>query len=374
MSFIKMLDLHRQYLTIKQEIDGAIQSVLDSCEFIQGAAVRDFESQLAHYLQARFVIGCASGTDALQIALMALGIGPGDEVITTPFTFVATAETILLLGARPVYVDIDEKTYNIDPGQVEKSVTHRTKAIIPVHLYGQPADMFPLLELARAHRIRVIEDTAQSIGARYQGRLAGTLGDIGCFSFYPTKNLGACGDAGALVTHDEELALKCRMICDHGSKAKYCHEILGLNSRLDSLQAAILRTKLAYLEQWNEKRNQIARRYSEGLKELPLRLPYAQLQVQHVYHQYTIRLPQRDALAAFLQERGTGTAIHYPLPLHLQTAFAGSLKPGSCFPVAETAAKEVLCLPIYPELEEREVDVVISVIHDFFRQQRLSIQ
>ena len=249
---IKMVDLSRQYQMIKHEMDAAIQSVLDSTDFILGTPVREFESELANYLNVQHTIGCASGTDALQIALMALGIGIGDEIITTSFTFVATIETIVLLGARPVFVDIDPRTLNLDVNQIADRITPKTKALMPVHLTGQPADMDPILSIAESHGLSVIEDAAQAIGARYKGKAAGTIGHIGCFSFFPSKNLGAYGDAGALATNDVQLAQRCRMISVHGSKVKYQHEILGVNSRLDTLQAAILRTKLRYLESWTD--------------------------------------------------------------------------------------------------------------------------
>ena len=368
MTLIKMLDLQRQYLAIKPEIDAVVHSVLDSTEFIQGKAVRKFEANLGTYLGARFVVGCASGTDALQVALRALGIEPGDEVITTPFTFAAATETIALLGARPVYVDIEPRTYNLDVSQIARRLTPRTKAILPVHLYGHPADMRPLLTLAREKGLKVIEDMAQAVGAKYEGRFAGTLGDIGCLSFYPTKNLGAYGDGGALVCSDEALAQRCRMICDHGSRIKYEHEILGFNSRLDSLQAAILTVKLAYLEGWTESRIRIAQRYGEGLRGLNLTLPETTANVRHVFHQYTIRLPRRESLATYLKEKGIGSAVHYPIPLHQQPAFRSFVAADDRFPEAEAASREILCLPIYPELEDSEVEAVMAAIRGFFER------
>src|SRR5262245_49681106 len=262
---IKMVDLHRQYLSIKAEIDTAIQSVLTATDFIMGSAVREFEADLAAYLEVKHAVACASGTDALQVAMMALGIGRGDEVITSPFTFVATAETIALLGATPVYVDIDPKTYNLDANLIASRITRKTKAVIPVHLYGQPADLDPIMALAGERGLKVIEDAAQAIGARYHERSVGTFGDIGCFSFFPSKNLGAYGDGGAMVTNNSELAERCRMVTVHGSKRRYYHEILGVNSRLDTLQAAVLKVKLRHLEPWTEARIAIARRYDEAL-------------------------------------------------------------------------------------------------------------
>ena len=366
MAQIQQVNLRRQYSGIKAEIDEAVLGVLNSAEYIMGGAVRQFEEKLARYLQIHHAIGCASGTDALQIALMALGVGAGDEVITTPFTFVATAETIALLGARPVYVDIDPRTYNLDHTQVLDWVTPRTRAIIPVHLYGQPAAMDEILSLAQQAGLPLIEDAAQAIGARYKGNFAGTLGDIGCLSFFPSKNLGACGDGGALLTNNPGLAEKCRMIRVHGSKAKYQHEVLGVNSRLDTLQAAILNVKLNYLEQWTESRIRIARIYDEAFQDLDLVTPYRAPEVRHVYNQYSIRTTRRDELAVYLKAEGIGFAIHYPLPLHQQLAFKHFVPAGVHFPVAEAVSKEILSLPMDPGLEPAEIDFVVSKVRAFF--------
>ena len=363
---IKMVDLHRQYLSIKAEIDEAIQSVLTATDFIMGSAVREFEADLATYLGAKHAVGCASGTDALQVAMMALGIGRSDEVITSPFTFVATAETIALLGATPVYVDIDPKTYNLDVEQIAARITSKTKAIIPVHLYGQPADLAPLLTLAGERGLKVIEDAAQAIGARYHGRSVGTFGDIGCLSFFPSKNLGAYGDAGAMVTNDPALAERCRMVTVHGSRKRYQHEILGVNSRLDTLQAAVLRVKLRRLEAWTEARIRIAHRYNDALKDLELATPYCALGVRHVYNQYSIRTSRRDALAEFLKSKGVGHAIHYPLALHQQPAFRHYVPEGTSFPVAEAISREIISLPIYPEMRDAEIDTVTFAMYEFF--------
>jgi dTDP-4-amino-4,6-dideoxygalactose transaminase len=359
---IKMVDLHRQYLSIKAEIDEAIQSVLTSTDFIMGSQVHEFETDLAAYLGAKHVVGCASGTDALQVAMMALGIGRGDEVITSSFTFVATAETIALLGATPVYVDIDPKTYNLDVEQIASRITSRTKAILPVHLYGQPADLEPLLKLAAERGLKLIEDAAQAIGAQYHGRSVGTLGDIGCFSFFPSKNLGACGDAGALVTNDAALAERCRMVTLHGSKERYHHEILGVNSRLDTLQAAVLRVKLRHLETWTEARIRIAHRYDEALQGLKLIPPYCAPGVRHVYNQYSIRSSRRDVLAKFLKAQAIGHAIHYPLPLNLQPAYRGYVPEGTRFPVAEAVSREIISLPIFPEMQDAEIRTVTDAL------------
>ena len=364
---IKMVDLHRQYLSIKNEIDEAIQSVLTATDFIMGSAVKEFEADLATYLGAKHAIGCASGTDALQVAMMALCIGRGDEVITSPFTFVATAETIALLGATPVYVDIDPKTYNLDVQHIAACITGKTKAIIPVHLYGQPADLEPLLALAGEHGLKVIEDAAQAIGARYHGRSVGTLGDIGCFSFFPSKNLGAYGDGGAMVTNDAALAERCRMVTVHGSRKRYQHEILGVNSRLDTLQAAVLKVKLRHLEEWTEARIRIAQRYNEALNGLDLVTPYCVPGVRHVYNQYSIRTSRRDAVVKFLNTKGVGHAIHYPLPLNLQPAFRHYVPEGTSFPVAEAVSREIISLPIYPEMPETECEAVIACLREFFQ-------
>ncbi len=358
----------RQYLNLKDEIDKAIQKVLEGGNFILGEEVKEFESKVADYLGAKHAIGVASGTDALQIALMAIDLKPGDEVITTPFTFVATAETIALLGGKPVYVDIDEKTYNINPDLIEEKITEKTKAIIPVHLYGQPAEMDKIMDVARRYNLYVIEDSAQAFGAEYKNRKVCTFGDISCISFFPTKNLGAFGDAGMIVTNNDELAEKIRMIRVHGSKIRYHHEILGVNSRLDTLQASILLVKLKYLDRWNERRSEIAKKYNDSFKNLDgIITPYCEPYNKHIYHQYTIRTGQRDGLAQFLKERGIQTAVHYPIPLHLQKAFSYfGYKPGD-FPIAEQCSKEVLSLPMFPELTDEEVDHVVKSVNEFFK-------
>jgi dTDP-4-amino-4,6-dideoxygalactose transaminase len=367
MPLIKMVDLSRQYRNLKPEIDAALQRVLESAEFIMGRAVREFETALARYLEVKHVIGCASGTDALQAALMALNIGPGDEVLTTPFTFVATVETIVLLGARPVFVDIEPQTYNLDVNLIEQKITLRTKAIIPVHLYGHPADLDPLVSIAKKHNLKIIEDTAQAIGAKYRGKFAGSWGVMGCLSFFPSKNLGAYGDGGALITNEDTLAEQLRMLINHGSKSRYHHEILGINSRLDSLQAAVLNVKLQHLEEWTNARSEIAARYTAGLEGTPLILPQCAPEARHVYNQYSIRTPRRDALADFLQGQGISTAVHYPKPLHLQPAYRELIVDGEQFPLAEQVSREILSLPIFPEMEEAEVDFVIAAIREFFK-------
>ena len=379
---IPFLDLKAQYAAIEHEIDAAIKEVLTSTQFVLGPVVRDLEQRVATYCGCKFGVGVASGTDALCLTLTAMGVGPGDEVITTPFTFIATANTISHCGARPVFVDIDPQTYNIDPAAIKGSITEHTRAILPVHLYGQPADMDPIMELAEEHGLDVIEDAAQAIGARYQGRRTGSMGDAGCLSFYPTKNLGAYGDGGMVVTNDAVLAEKIDVLRRQGSKKKYHAEVLGFNSRLDSLQAAILGVKLKYLDDWSEARRRVAQRYNELLDGLPVTTPYEAPGVAHVYHQYTIRTPRRDDLAAYLKERGIGTMIYYPLPLHLQGLYAGqghgegspSTEPvlsssngsGRRLQVSEAASREVLSLPLYPELTQAQQGQVAGAIREFY--------
>jgi len=401
---IPVLDLKTQYHLIKAEIDAAIASVLESAEFILGPAVQDLEQRVAAYCGCQYGIGVASGTDALRLALTALGIGPGDEVITTPFTFIATANTISHCGARPVFVDIDPETYNLDPAAIEAAITQHTKAILPVHLYGQPADMDRILELAEKHSLYVIEDCAQAIGARYHSRrrtddegrrtneegptgegsssstfdrssagngcwlTVGSMGHVGCFSFYPTKNLGAYGDGGMVVTNDATLAEKVDILRRQGGKEKYTAEVLGFNSRLDSLQAAILGVKLRHLDGWNKARRQIARHYNTLLASLPVTTPCESPDVYHVYHQYTIRAPQRDALMAYLRERGIGTMIYYPVPLHLQKLYASLGYNEGSLPASEAASREVLSLPMYPELTEEQQAIVAETIHEFYEK------
>lgn len=361
-----MVDVVGQYKSIQPDIDAAVQRVLDSGMYILGKEVGEFECETAGYLTTKYAIGCASGTDALQIAMMAFGIGPGDEVITTPFTFVATAETVALLGARPVYVDIDPKTFNIDPSLIERAITKRTKAIIPVHLYGQPADMDPIMDIARRKKIPVIEDAAQAIGASYKSRKVCSIGDIGCLSFFPSKNLGGCGDGGMMLTNDQQLAETLRVIAAHGSRVRYYHERLGVNSRLDTIQAAILLVKLRHLENWNAARQRFALRYDTLLRGLPVTTPYVAPAGQHIFHQYTIRAPRRDDLAAHLKGKGIPHAIYYPVPLHLQKAFAVSGYRVGDFPVTEKAAAEVLSLPMHTELTEEQQQFTIGAIREFY--------
>jgi dTDP-4-amino-4,6-dideoxygalactose transaminase len=351
---IQMVDLTSQYRKIKPEIDEAIHRVLDSGHYILGKEVGELEVATAAYLGTRHAIGCASGTDALQVAMMALDIGPGDEVITTPFTFVATTETIVLLGAIPVYVDIDPLTYNIDPTALERALTPKTKAILPVHLYGHSADMDPIMEFARRHGLPVIEDMAQAIGSEYKGRKVGGIGTLGCISFFPSKNLGAFGDAGMVVTNDESLAEKVRVIIMHGSRKRYYHEILGVNSRLDTLQAAILNVKLKYLEQWHEARRTAAHFYNKLFKGKEVTTPFEAPYTRHIFHQYTLRMSKRDKVAEQLAQKKIPHGVYYPIPLHLQQAYEKVGKPKGSFPQTELACAEVLSLPMHTELTEEQ--------------------
>jgi UDP-2-acetamido-2-deoxy-ribo-hexuluronate aminotransferase len=360
---IQMVDLKNQYLKIKTEIDAAIQEVINTTQFIQGEAVRRFENHVSNYLGCKHALGCASGTDALQIALMALEIKPGDEIITTPFTFVATAETIAILGAVPVYVDIDERTYNIDAKKIESKITAKTKAVIPVHLYGQPAEMDNIMEIAKKFNLKVIEDAAQAFSAEYKNKKVSTIGDIGCISYFPSKNLGAYGDGGMIITNNDELAVRIKMIASHGSQKKYYHEILGVNSRLDSLQAAILDVKLHYIEAYGQARIKAAQKYSERLNGKVI-IPYITPEVKHVFHQYSIRAAKRDGLQHYLKEKGIPSMIYYPVPLHLQKAYRYEYKEGD-FPISENISKEILSLPMHTELSEEQIDFISKIIIEF---------
>ncbi len=360
-----MVDLKNQYLKIKDEVDSAIHEVLDSCQFILGKVVSEFEVQAAEYLGCKYAIGCASGTDALQIALMAIGVKPGDEIITTPFTFVATTETIALLGAVPVYVDIDEKTYNIDVNKIESKITSKTKAIIPVHLYGQSAEMDTIMEIARKHKIKVIEDAAQAFGAEYKSKKVAGIGDIGAISFFPSKNLGAFGDAGMVTSNDEVLSQKMKIISVHGSKRKYYHEMAGVNSRLDSIQAAVLKVKLKYIEKYHKARIAAAEMYNQKLSGV-VEPPYVMPGAKHIYHQYSIRVPNRDGLHEYLKENSIPSMIYYPVPLHLQEAYRYNYKEGD-FPVTEMITDDIISLPMHTELTGDQIEYITSRVIDFIR-------
>lgn len=366
MDSIPLVDLKAQYLSIRAEIDAAIQRVLNHTHFILGEEVEAFEAAFAKYVGANGAVGVASGTAALFLALKACDVGPGDEVITTAHTFIATAEAISQTGARPVFVDIDPATYTLDPALVEQAITPRTKAILPVHLYGQPADMDPLLRVAQRHNLRVIEDAAQAHGAEYRGRRCGSIGDLACFSFYPGKNLGAYGDAGAVTGNDRSLLERVRKLRDHGRTTKYEHEEIGFGERLDALQAAILRVKLGHLDEWTVSRRRWARTYSELLSGLPLVPPLEAPDRKHVYHLYVIRVPsKRDDLLTFLKQRGIGAGIHYPVPLQRQPAYARLGYGEMTLAETEKVASEVLSLPLYPELTEDQVAIVTDAIREW---------
>ncbi len=364
---VPLFTLNRQHEELMDELMKATEEVIRSGKFILGPWVAEFEEKVAQYLGVKYAVGVGNGTDAISIALSAIEIKPGDEVITTPFTFVATAETIAMLGAKPVFVDIEPDTFNINPDLIEEKITDKTKAIIPVHLYGQAAEMDKILEVARRHGLYVIEDTAQGIGATYKGKKLGTIADIGTFSFFPTKNLGALGDAGLVVTNNEEIYKKVKSLRVHGSPRKYYHEYLGYNSRLDTIQAAYLLVKLPHTDRWNKRRREIANFYNENLKDI-VRVPIERNGNYHIYHQYSIRTDRRDDLKNYLNENGIGTAIHYPIPLHLQPAFSYLGYREGDFPEAEKAAKEVLSLPVFPELTEEEKTYVVEKIREFFEK------
>jgi dTDP-4-amino-4,6-dideoxygalactose transaminase len=362
---IPLVDLKAQYATIKPEIDAAMQRVVNNTSFILGKEVAEFEKNFAAFCHAQYCVGTDSGTAALHLALIILGVKAGDEVITTTHTFIATAEVISLIGAKPVLVDIDPRTYNIDPNQIEAAITPRTRAIIPVHLYGQPAEMDAILDIAHKHNLRVIEDAAQAHGAEYRGRRAGTIGDVACFSFYPGKNLGAYGDAGALVTNDAALADHARMLRDHGRSEKYAHKLVGYGYRLDALQAAILGAKLPHLDAWNARRREIADYYTELLTNTDIVTPYVPPHIQPIYHIYCIRSKNRDGLKQHLKARGIETGIHYPIPLHLQPVYQNLGYTAGDFPETEKAANEILSLPMYPELTDAQAQQIVDAIKEF---------
>jgi len=364
------LDLKAEYATMKEEIGSAVEKVLESQQFIMGPEVRQLEAEIAAFIGSRFALGCASGSDALLLALMALGVDSGDEVITPPFTFVATAGSISRLKARPVFVDIDRETYNLDPTLLEAAITSRTKAIMPVHLFGLAAEMEKINEIARAHRLPVIEDAAQAIGARYHDQYVGNLGACGCFSFFPSKNLGGAGDGGMITTNDPELADRISVLRDHGSRKKYQYDLLGMNSRLDSLQAAILLVKFKHLDAMAQARRRNADRYRQlfsqaGLERL-IGLPVQPQGLHHVYNQFVIRTPERDQLREHLRQSGIPTEIYYPSPLHLQPAFAYlGYRPGA-FPESEEASRQVLALPVFPQMTQEQQKAVVAAA-EFFR-------
>jgi dTDP-4-amino-4,6-dideoxygalactose transaminase len=361
---IPFVDLKAQYASLRTEVNAAIQGVLDSCQFILGSEVAAFEEEFAAYCNARHGVGVNTGTSALHLALLAAGIGPGDEVITVPFTFVATVSAICYTGATPVFVDIDPQTFTMDTSAIEAAITERTKAILPVHLYGQPAEMDVILEIARRRGLVVIEDAAQAHGAEYKGRRVGALGDLGCFSFYPGKNLGAYGEGGMVVTNDPEYARKIRMLRDWGAEKKYQHVLKGYNFRLEGLQGAVLRVKLRHLETWTEARRAVARNYDRLLADSGVPTPQMLADVRHVFHIYAIRTARRQACHEALLAQGIQTGIHYPIPVHLLPAFTDLGYRAGQFPHAEQAAREVLSLPMFAELTMDQCEEVVRAVRE----------
>jgi dTDP-4-amino-4,6-dideoxygalactose transaminase len=362
---IKFVDLAAQNLEISQRVAFELDLIHSTTAYVGGNQVESFEREFAEFLNVKRVIGVANGTDALRIALLALGIGPGDEVITPAHSFIASSSAISFTGATPIWVDMDPETYNIDPRQIESAITERTRAIMPVHLYGQAADLEPILEIARRHRLLVIEDACQAHGARYKGRRVGSLGDFGAFSFYPGKNLGAYGDAGMLVTNDADLAAKVRMMRNYGQRKKYDHVYLAWNRRLDTLQAAVLRAKLPHLDDWNAARRLHASVYDELLTDAGLQLPGVMVGNEHVFHLYVVQSERRDQLARHLESQGIHTGIHYPIPIHLQEAYHDRGAGRGTFPVSEAAAPRLLSLPMYPELTEQQLSRIAGSVHAF---------
>jgi len=367
---VPLLDLVAQHQTIREDVMAAVARVFDSQQFVMGAEVADFEREVGAYCHAKHAIGCASGSDALLLALMALDVGQGDEVITTSFTFFATASAVTRLGARPVFIDIAYDDFNLNVELLERAITPRTKAIMPVHLFGQCARMDAIADIAAKHNLPIVEDAAQAIGADFQTRRAGTIGAIGCFSFFPSKNLGGAGDGGLMTTEDDELAAKLRILRVHGMEPKYYHQVVGINSRLDALQAAVLRVKLRHLDDWTESRRANAARYEQWFKAAGIEeivLPKAHADSRHIYNQYTIRCQRRDELKAHLQAAGIGTEVYYPVPLHLQECFAFLGGKLGDLPVTEQAMRECLSLPIYAELAAEQQQYVVEKIAEFYK-------
>jgi dTDP-4-amino-4,6-dideoxygalactose transaminase len=365
---VPFLDLKIQYKQIEQEVIPMITEAMTNAAFVGGPQVTGFETEFAEYCNSQYCVGVNSGTDALRFALMAVGIKQGDEVITVPNTFIATTEAISQVGARPVFVDVSPKTYNLDVSLIKEKMTSKTKAIVPVHLYGQPADMDPIMEMAREHDIAVIEDACQAHGATYKDRKAGSIGAAGCFSFYPGKNLGAYGEGGAVVTQDEEVAKKIRMIRDHGQAEKYFHNIEGYNGRLDAIQAGVVRIKLKRLEDWNRARRENAKCYDAFLSKVNgVTIPFEPDFARSVYHLYVILVDDRDGLQKYLADRGIATGLHYPLPLHIQKAYSYLGYKEGTFPVTENAAKKLLSLPMFPELTREQIEYVCEAIKEFVK-------
>ncbi len=366
---IGFIDLKKQYLPVEKQIEKSIKKIIKNGDFILGKTVESFENKLAAYCGAKYAVGVNSGTDALVLALKALEIKNGDEVITSPFTFFATAEAIISVDAKPIFVDIDPKTFNIDTDKIEGMINQKTKAIIPIHIFGQPAKIEKIMDIAQKHKLAVIEDAAQAIGSEYRNKKIGSISDFTCFSFYPTKNLSACGDGGAILTNDETMAQKIKTLRNHGSSPaqKYFHEYIGMNSRLDAIQASVLSIKLTYLDNWNKKRIAIARYYDKELKNIgDIILPYQDPESKHVYHQYTIRTNKRNALAEYLKTKGIASAVYYPIPLHLQPALNYLKYKKGNFPEAEKAGQEVLSLPVYSELSFDKQKTIVKNIKRFY--------
>ena len=363
---VPLIDITRQLAPIRKDIDRALGGVVDHCRFILGPEVKRFEDEIAKFTGAKHAIGVASGTDALLISLRAVGVGPGDEVITSSFSFFASAGVISRLGARPVFVDIDRETYNIDPALIEKAVTKTTKAILPVHLFGQCADMDPILDLARKHNLKVIEDGAQAIGSKYKNRQACTIGDAGTFSFFPTKNLGCAGDGGMIVTNDDDIAEISRILRVHGGHFEYHHKYVGYNSRLDTLQAALLLAKLPHLPAWTEARRKNAAVYDKAFAGLPIKTPVARDENYHIYNQYTVAVENRDRLLEKLKEKNIGHKIYYPVPFHAQECFGDLGYQTGQFPASEWASASVVSIPIFGEMTDNERQEVIDTIRDFY--------
>ena len=364
---IPLVGLFDQYQTIKPEIDSAIQNIITSSAFVGGDEVRRFEKEFAAYCEAKACVGVGNGTDALYLTLRALGIGPGDEVITVAHTFIATSEAISMTGATPIFIDVLADMLLMDPALIEPAITPRTKAIVPVHLYGQSCDMDAIMQIARKHGLKVVEDAAQAHGGRWRGQRVGSIGDAATFSFYPGKNLGAFGDAGAVVSQDEELIERIRMLANHGRLEKYTHKMEGVNSRLDGMQAAILRVKLRYLDEWNAKRRQIADAYREQLVERGIKLPTVQANAEPVWHLFVIRVSDRERLQSLLKEKGIASGIHYPVPLHEQPAYEDR-RASYNLPATERAAQEVLSLPMYPELNQEQIEAVCNAVTAAFAE------
>ena len=368
---IPFVDLKVQYDSIKDEIDEAIQKVLNNTSFIMGEELKKFEEEFARFCNVKYAIGVANGSDALILALRACEIGEGDEVITVPHTFIATTEAISNVGGKVVFVDIDPKTYTIDIAKIEEKINERTKAIIPVHLYGQPADMDPIMKLAKKYNLKVIEDAAQAHGAEYKGKKVGSIGDVACFSFYPGKNLGAYGDAGMVVTNNEEIAEKVKLLRNHGRiTKKYEHDIEGYSSRLDNLQAAILRVKLRHLNKWNESRRENAKKYNKLLNNIGgITTPYEANYAKHVYHLYVIGVEKegRDKLREELKSKGIATGIHYPIPLHLQPAYNYLGYKRGDFPITEKASQEIISLPMFAELSDEQIEEIVKIIRNYYK-------